>query len=163
MFSQILLFIIPADINTVRVRTRCPGTEGLLKEEDNEEKELGGVAGKVTVEIRTSGDPSGLEGMEGNSSSSSLSYYFFSFIGFFFTLLESEISPFLSNKNIKHCGRHTDDHSSCSVIGCRPRRAEQTTAEGLKIVLWRGNIQDQTVSTLLRWQLKPSHTLSSCE
>lgn len=150
MFSQILLFIIPADINTVRVRTRCPGTEGLLKEEDNEEKELGGVVGKVTMEIRTSGDPSGLEGMEGNSSSSSLSYYFFSFIGFFFTLLESEISPFLSNKNIKHCVRPTDDRSSCSVIGCRPRRAEQTTAEGLKIVLWRGNIQDQTVSTLLR-------------
>lgn len=150
MFSQILLFIIPADISTVRVRTRCPGTEGLLKEEDNEEKELGGVVGKVTMEIRTSGDPSGLEGMEGNSSSSSLSYYFFSFVGFFFTLLESEISPFLSNKNIQHCGRHTDDRSSCSVIGCRPRRAEQTTAEGLKIVLWRGNIQDQTVSTLLR-------------
>lgn len=54
-----LLFIIPADISVVRVRTRCPGTEGLLNEEDKEEKELGGeeldpgVVGKVTVEIRT--------------------------------------------------------------------------------------------------------------
>ncbi|XP_073321468.1 protein mono-ADP-ribosyltransferase PARP14-like isoform X2 [Pagrus major] len=30
-----------------------------------------------------------------------------------------------------------------------PRRAEQTTAEGLKIVLWRGNIQDQTTDVIV--------------
>ncbi|XP_036953428.1 protein mono-ADP-ribosyltransferase PARP14-like isoform X1 [Acanthopagrus latus] len=30
-----------------------------------------------------------------------------------------------------------------------PRRAEQTTAEGLKIVLWRGNVQDQTTDVIV--------------
>lgn len=38
-------------------------------------------------------------------------------------------------------------NQSCSLIGCRPGRVEQTTAEGLRIVLLKGNIQDQTVST----------------
>lgn len=38
-------------------------------------------------------------------------------------------------------------NQSCSLIGCRPGRVAQTTAEGLRIVLLKGNIQDQTVST----------------
>lgn len=44
--------------------------------------------------------------------------------------------------------KHSDDqHHSCSLIGCRTGRIEQTTAEGLRIFLQRGNIQDQTVSS----------------
>lgn len=39
---------------------------------------------------------------------------------------------------------------SCSVIGCRLGRLEQTTAEGLKIVLQLGDIKDQNVSTTRR-------------
>ncbi|TMS03766.1 Poly [ADP-ribose] polymerase 14 [Larimichthys crocea] len=38
---------------------------------------------------------------------------------------------------------------SCSLIGCRQGRMQQTTSEGLKIVLCKGNIQDQMTDVIV--------------
>ncbi|XP_029295286.1 protein mono-ADP-ribosyltransferase PARP14-like isoform X2 [Cottoperca gobio] len=40
-------------------------------------------------------------------------------------------------------------HQCCPLIGCRSGRMKQTTAEGLNIVLVRGNIQDQTTDVII--------------
>lgn len=53
-----------------------------------------------------------------------------------------------SSGGLPHCG------DVCPVLGCRLGRLEQTTAEGVKIILWKGNIEDQTVSADLIKPLK---------
>lgn len=118
------------DTNWIEVRTILPEPE---KRVEDDGKELGKrklafrEASQVTGETREPGDTVDLRRPEGETR------LLFLLPGIYCDLRATE-----AKTHFVLCLFLTD---------CRSGRMEQSTAEGLKIVLCRGNIQDQTVST----------------